>query len=127
VTDQPETFEFESLCQALERAAASAPSAAHDALEIAANALHYLYGTGQFESFREYLRDTEAPVPNGGNPTHTFEDMNQAEQWLRGQSPPQWGTLVKVAGKTWAVGKRTEPRWVLLPSFTPHEVNEAGS
>jgi hypothetical protein len=51
--------------------------------------------------------------------------MGQAEQWLHAQTPPMWGTLVKVAGKTWVVGKRAETRWVLLPSFTPQEVDEA--
>ncbi len=125
MTDQSKDIEFERLCHALESAASHAPAEAHGAIEAAANALHYLYVTGQFEAFREYLREAEAPVPRAVSPAHVFEDMEQAEKWLQAQPPPAWGTLVKVAGKTWAVGKRAETRRVLLPSFTPQEAEEA--
>jgi hypothetical protein len=124
VAGQPKDFEFETLCQALESAASNAPAEVHDAIEAAANALHYLYATDQFEAFREYLREPEVPVPATVDPAHVFEDMEQAEKWLHDQASPAWGTLVKVAGKTWAVGRRAETRWILLPSFTPQEVGE---
>jgi hypothetical protein len=124
VAGQTKDFEFETLCEALESAASNAPVEAHDAIEAAANALHYLYVTGQFEAFREYLREAEVPVSHTVDPAHVFGDMEQAEKWLHDQSLPAWGTLVKVAGKTWAVGRRVEMRWVLLPSFTPQEIGE---
>jgi hypothetical protein len=124
VEGQPEDFEFETVCQALESAVSNAPAEVHDAIEAAANALHYLYVTGQFGAFREYLREAEVPVPHTVDPAYVFGDMEQAEKWLHDQPSPAWGTLVKVAGKAWAVGRRAETRRVLLPSFTPQEVGE---
>jgi hypothetical protein len=120
---RPDNFEFEALCQALERAVAHVPEAARDAISAAANALHYLYVTDQFTAFREYLCDADRVVPSI-EPANVFADMQQAEQWLREQPLSSWGTLVKVAGKTFAVGKRAEMRLTLVPAFTPQEVEE---
>jgi hypothetical protein len=122
LTTRPEDFEFESLCNALEGAVEHVPDTARDALSTAANALHYLYVTGQLTAFREYLRDTDRAAPSGVDPAHVFPDMARAEEWLRNQQMSSWGTLVKVAGKTLAVGKRAEMKLTLVPSFTPQEV-----
>jgi len=123
VTTRPEDFEFEALCQTLERAVEHVPDAARDAISAAANALHYLYVTDQLTAFREYLRDTDGVAPSSIDPAHAFPDMARAEEWLRTQPLSSWGTLVKVAGKTFAVGKRAEMRLELVPSFMPQEVD----
>lgn len=123
MTTRPEDFEFEALCQTLERAVEHVPDAARDAISAAANALHYLYVTDQLIAFREYLRDTDSVAPSSIDPAHVFPDMARAEEWLRTQPLSSWGTLVKVAGKTFAVGKRAEMRLELVPSFTPQEVD----
>ncbi|WP_225408806.1 hypothetical protein [Stigmatella hybrida] len=123
MTTRPEDFEFESLCHALEGAVEYVPDAAHDAISTAANALHYLYVTGQFTAFREYRRDTDRAAPSLVDPAHVFPDMGRAEEWLRKQPLSSWGTLVKVAGKTFAIGKRAEMNLTLVPSFTPQEVD----
>jgi hypothetical protein len=123
LTTRPEDFEFEALCQALESAVEHVPETARDAISAAANALHYLYVTDQFTAFREYLRDTDRVAPSSIDPAHVFPDMARAEEWLRKQPLSSWGTLVKVAGKTFAVGKRAEMKLNLVPSFTPQEVD----
>ncbi len=123
MTTRPEDFEFEALCQTLESTVEHVPETARDALSAAANALHYLYVTDQFTAFREYLRDTDTPVPASIDPAHVFPDVTRAEEWLRKQPLSSWGTLVKVAGKTFAVGKRAEMRLILVPSFTSQEVD----
>ena len=123
MTTRPEDFEFEALCQTLESAVEHVPDAARDALSAAANALHYLYVTDQFTAFREYLRDTDSVAPSSVDPARVFQSMPHAEEWLRKQPPSSWGTLVKVAGKTFAVGKRAEMKLMLVPSFTPQEVD----
>ena len=123
MTTRPEDFEFEALCQALESAVEHVREAARDAISAAANALHYLYVTGQFTAFREYLRDADNVAPFSVDPAHVFPDMARAEEWLRAQPLSSWGTLVKVAGKTFAVGKRAEMKLKLVPSFTPQEVD----
>lgn len=122
MTTRPEDFEFEALCQSLENSVEHVPEAARDAISAAANALHYLYVTGQFMAFREYLRDTESAAPSAVEPVHVFPDMERAEEWLRQQPLSCWGTLVTVAGKTFAVGKRAEMRLKLVPSFMPQEM-----
>jgi hypothetical protein len=122
LTTRPEDFEFESLCHALEGAVEHVPDTASDALSTAANALHYLYVTGQLSAFREYLRDTDKAAPFVIDHAHFFPDMARAEEWLRKQPLSSWGTLVQVAGKTFAVGKRAEMKLTLVPSFTPQEV-----
>ncbi|WP_143076137.1 hypothetical protein [Stigmatella erecta] len=123
MTTRPEDFEFESLCHALEGAAEHVPDAACDAISTAANALHYLYVTGQFTAFREYLRDADRAAPSLVDPAHVFPDMAHAEEWLRKQTLSSWRTLVKVAGKTFAVGKQAKMKLTLVPSFTPQEVD----
>ena len=122
MTTRPEDFEFEALCQTLEGAAEQVPEAARDAISAAANALHYLYVTDQLTAFREYLRDTDSIAPASIDPAHVFPDMARAEEWLRKQPLSSWGTLVTVAGKTFAVGKRAEMRLKLVPSFMPREI-----
>lgn len=122
MTTRPEDFEFEALCQTLESAVEQVPEAARDAISAAANALHYLYVTDQLMAFREYLRDADSVAPSSVNPAHVFPDMARAEEWLRKQPLSSWGTLVSVAGKPFAVGKRAEMRLKLVPSFIPREI-----
>ncbi|MDC0713276.1 hypothetical protein POL68_32740 [Stigmatella sp. ncwal1] len=123
MTTRPEDFEFEALCHALESAVEHVPDTARDTISTVANALHYLYVTGQFTAFREYLRDTDRVAPSFVDSAHVFPDMARAEEWLQKQPLSSWGTLVKVAGKTFAVGKQAEMKLNLVPSFTPQEVD----
>lgn len=120
MTTRPEDFDFEALCSTLENTAEQAADAAREAVCTAANALHYLYVTGQLSAFREYLRDADSAVPSV-DPSHVFPDMTHAEEWLTQQPLSSWGTLVKVEGKTFAVGKRAELKLMLVPSFMPQE------
>jgi hypothetical protein len=117
-----ETLDLEALSRTLEEAVEQVPEAAREAVTVAANALHYLYVTGQFTAFQEYLRDADGSVSSSVDPAHVFATMQQAEEWLRQQPPSSWGMLAKVAGKTFVVGKRAEMRLVLLPSFEPQDV-----
>ena len=123
MTTRPEDVEFEALCRTLESAVEHVPEAAREALSAAANALHYLYVTDQFPAFRDYLREADSVLPPSIDPAHVFPDMAQAQKWLGEQPLSSWGTLIKVAGKTFAVGKRAELRLTLVPSFTPQEVD----
>jgi hypothetical protein len=117
-----EDFDFEATCDALGASASAASQEAQAAHEIAGYALHYLFATGQLAEFRDYLRTAMEPVQSEIRSEHVFKNMEQAEQWLTSQPPPEWGVLIRVAGQTYTVGKRAETQRVLLPSFTPEEL-----
>jgi hypothetical protein len=55
---------------------------------------------------------------------HEFEDMTQASKWMATQPPSSHGTLVKVAGRTHTVWRDEDGSLLLLPSFSPQELEE---
>jgi hypothetical protein len=118
----PEDFDFEATLQELAAAAGSAPASQQAALELAANALHFLYVENRLGAFRDYLREARAPAHLVVRIAHAFDAMPQATQWLHAAPPPAHGTLVTVAGKTYAVWRDEAGQLQLVPSFTPQEL-----
>ncbi len=124
MTPRLEDFDFEETCRDLGTSASAAPAQLQAAHEIAGYALHYLFATDQLPGFRDYLRTAKEPVESTINGKHIFETMEQAEQWLRSEPPPEWGEFVKVGGRTYSVEMRAVIQRVLLPSFTPAELSQ---
>jgi hypothetical protein len=123
MSKQPEDFDFEATCRALEGAAGSTSEGTREAIEVAAYALHFLYATDQFKAFREYLREVREPLPSTVHVEREFTDMEQAEAWLFGHPPPAQETRVSVAGRTYAVWSH-EGMLRLVPAPSPQESEE---
>lgn len=119
MSSNAEDFDFEATLQTLGALADTASAEQRAALELAANALHFLYVTNQLPGLRDYVRDAEQPVVLS---PHAFDDMTQATAWLHTQPSPAHGMLVKVAGRTYAVWRDEAGQWVLVPSRSPEEL-----
>jgi hypothetical protein len=119
----PEDFDFEATLQQLADAARAAPAPQQAALELAANALHFLYVENRLGAFRDYLREARAPAHLAVRIEREFDGLPQATGWLHAAPPPAHGTLVKVAGKTFAVWRDEAGQLQLVPSFTPQELD----
>ena len=121
VTNRPEEFDFDATLRALGDTAPQASAEAQAAIELAAYALLFLHAENRLTAFREYLRDVKSPALLSVRIEREFTDMPQASQWLHAAPPPAHGTLVKVAGRTYAVW-RDEDESLLLPSLSPEEL-----
>ncbi len=123
VTKRPEDFDFEATCRRLEGAAEKSSQETQEAIETAAYALHFLYATGQFKAFREYLRDVKEPASHAVPIEQEFTDMEQAMRWLQGTPSPLPDTHVRVAGRRYAVWLH-EDTLRLVPAPSPEELEE---
>ncbi|XXF77676.1 hypothetical protein P2318_32180 [Myxococcaceae bacterium GXIMD 01537] len=120
----PEEFDFEGTMEVLSGIAESATAEQQAAIELAANALHFVYTRNLFKEFREYLRTADLPAELVIRIEHTFADMTEASKWLESRPPPRHGTHVSIAGRTHVVWRDDDGNRILLPSFTPQELNE---
>jgi hypothetical protein len=124
VTNRPEDFDFESTLQSLAASARKAPEQEQAAIKLAASALHFLFAENRLHEFRRYLQEADKPASDVVRIEHEFVDMTQASKWLTTQPPPKHGTLVKIAGRTHAVWRDEDGSLLLLPSFSPQELED---
>jgi hypothetical protein len=100
-----------------------APPEERAAIQLAFDALLFLSAENRVHEFREYLRQSALPAADVFRIEREFADMMEASKWLAAQPPPKHGTLVKVAGRTHAVWRDEDGTPLLLPSFTPQELD----
>jgi hypothetical protein len=124
----PANFQVEQVLHSLERASQQFPSDSEEnaSIELAAYALGFLDQDGHLDAFRRYLAQASLPASQVIFVEHEFADMPEAQRWLNTQPPPKRGTLVKVAGRTHTVWTK-DGALLLLPSFTPQEVEALAS
>lgn len=122
MTNRPEEFDFDATLRALSGLAPHASTEAQAALELAAYALLFLHAENRLTAFREYLSDVKSPAILSVRIEREFTDMPQATGWLHASPPPAHGTLVKVAGRTYAVWRDEDGSLLLLPSLSPEEL-----
>jgi hypothetical protein len=122
MTNRAEDFDFDATLQLLTASGRKAPADEQEAIKLAARALHFLYAENRLHEFRRYLRDADLPAGDVLRVEHEFEDMTQASKWVATQPPSSHGTLVKVAGRTHTVWRDEDGSLLLLPSFSPQEL-----
>jgi hypothetical protein len=115
-------FDFETALRSLAVTAGKAPAEEQEALKLAASALHFLFAENRLHEFREYLHEADQPAVLAVRIEREFPDMTEASRWLATQPLPKHGTLVKVAGRTHAVWRDEDGSLLLLPSFSPEEL-----
>lgn len=124
MTNRAEDFDFDATLQLLAASGRRVPADEQEAIRLAARALHFLYAENRLHEFRRYLRDADQPAGDVLCVEHEFEDMTQASKWMATQPSSSHGTLVKVAGRTHTVWRDEDGNLLLLPSFSPQELEE---
>lgn len=117
-------FDFDATLRSLSETLKKAPVEEQEALQTAIDSLLFLFAQNRLHEFRKYLRTADAPADLVFPVEREFADMTQAEKWLTSQPPPPHGTLVKVAGRTHTVWRDEDGSLLLLPSFSPGELEE---
>jgi hypothetical protein len=123
MSDTLSDFDLSALFPVLARISETASSEERKAIEIAARCLHFVNNTAQLEDFREDLRNSESPDAAVAPIAHTFISMSAAQEWLR--TSPRVGALVKIGLKTHAVWRNESRTLILLPSFTPQDIDDS--
>lgn len=121
MTKRLEEFDFEATCRALAGAAQGSPEEARAAIELAAYALHFLYATDQFTSFREYLRDVKEPASREARVEREFDTMAQAMEWMNSSLPPS-GLHVKIGGAAYELWRDAAGKLRLVPFISPKDL-----
>ena len=123
MADRPDAFDFDATLRSLSVTLERAPEAEKGAIQTAINSLLFLFAQNRIEEFRDYLRSADVSADVVFPIEQEFEDMARAATWLASQPPPRHGTLVKVAGRTHAVWRDEDGSLLLLPSFSPQELD----
>lgn len=121
VTIRPDEFDFEATVRSVGETLKKAPAEEQRPLQLALDALCFLFAENQLHEFRDYLRKAGLPAEQVFRIEREFPDMAQASQWLTTPPAPRHGTLVSVAGRTHTVWRDETGSLLLLPSFSPHE------
>lgn len=95
-----------------------------EAIKLAAKALHFLLAENRLHEFRRYLQEADQPASDVMRIEREFPDMKQASEWVAARPPPRHGTLVKIAGRTHTVWRDEDGSLLLLPSFSPQELED---
>lgn len=122
MTNRPEDFDFDAALQSLAASSKKVPEEEREAIKLAAQALHFLFAENRLHEFRRYLSEATQPAVDVVRIEHEFADMTQASKWLTAEPPPRHGTLVKVAGRTHTVWRDEDGSLLLLPSFSPQDL-----
>ncbi len=124
MTNRAEDFDFDATLRLLAASTGKVSPEEQEALKLAARALHFLYAENRLHEFRRYLREADLPAGDVLRVEHEFPDMAQASKWVAAQPPSSHGTLVKIAGRTHTVWRDEDGSLLLLPSFSPQELEE---
>jgi hypothetical protein len=123
VANRPEEFDWEAMLRSLSETLRKAPPEERAAIQLAFDALLFLSAENRVHEFRDHLRKAGQPASAVFRIEREFADMTEAAGWLAAQPLPKHGTLVRVAGRTHAVWRDEDGRLLLLPSFTPQELD----
>lgn len=122
VTIRPDEFDFEATVRAVGETLKKAPAEEQGPIRLALDALYFLFAENRLHEFRDYVRKAGLPAEQVFRIEREFLDMAQASKWLTTQPAPQHGTLVSIAGRTHTVWRDKDGSLLLLPSFTPQEL-----
>lgn len=123
MANRPDAFDFDATLRSLSETLERAPEVEKGAIQTAIDSLLFLFAQNRLQEFRDYLRSANAPADVVFPIEHEFEDMARAATWLSSQPAPRHGTLVKVAGRTHTVWRDEDGSLLLLPSFSPQELD----
>jgi hypothetical protein len=122
VTSRPDEFDFEATVRSVGETLKKASAEEQGPLRLALDALYFLFAENRLHEFRDYVHKAGLPAEQVFRIEREFPDMAQASTWLTAQPAPEHGTLVSVAGRTHTVWREKDGSLLLLPSFTPQEL-----